>query len=263
MHAAGCGLSPPSPPSESLGLTGQSTGGMATSALGHSNSSLSGVRVVSRVVSSDPPQPVTDEQLLGAHREGEAQAFEQLVERYRIELFRFLIRFCGSRADAEDVFQETFVQVHLAADRFDLTRRFRPWLYTIAANKARDRLRSAKRRRTLSLSAGVDSTSDDSPAFVDLLQGPDHDPAEHMAEQDLALCVQEVVAAMPEHLREILTLAYFSRMAYKEIAETLELPLGTVKSRLHSAVGTFSELWKAQHGNLGAPDGLGRSGDDE
>src|ERR687896_672992 len=79
----------------------------------------------------------TDEQLLGDYRAGDKQSFATLVARYQRELFHFLVRFLGDRAAAEDVFQETFLQVHQSAEQFDLSRRFRPWLFTISANKAR------------------------------------------------------------------------------------------------------------------------------
>ena len=85
-------------------------------------------------------------------------AFRALITRYHEDLMRFLTRFLGSRAAAEDVFQETFLQVHLSADTFDLDRRFKPWLFTIAANKARDHHRKHARRSALSLSASSAGT---------------------------------------------------------------------------------------------------------
>ena len=87
----------------------------------------------------------TDEELLALHRTGHPQAFRTLMGRYRDDLLRFLIRFMGDRQAAEDVFQESFFQVHLSADTFDETRRFKPWLFTIAANKGRDHHRKNAR----------------------------------------------------------------------------------------------------------------------
>jgi hypothetical protein len=84
----------------------------------------------------------TDEDLLSAYRLGDRTSFATLVERYQRELFHFLVRFLGDRAAAEDIFQEAFLQVHQSADQFDPQRRFRPWLFTIAANKARDLMSS-------------------------------------------------------------------------------------------------------------------------
>ncbi|KKL72826.1 hypothetical protein LCGC14_2081040, partial [marine sediment metagenome] len=100
-------------------------------------------------------QAVTDEQLLYRYTQGETAAFETLVRRYRVELFRFLARFLGDRTLAEDVFQEAFLQVHLSAGGFDVTRRLKPWLYTIAANKARDAIRHRSRRSAAALDAKI------------------------------------------------------------------------------------------------------------
>ena len=98
-------------------------------------------------------QETTDEQLLESHRHGDGASFEKLVHLYERELFHFLVRFLGDRAAADDMFQETFLQVYQSADTFDSTRRFRPWLFTIAANKARDLIRSQGRRPTNPLQA--------------------------------------------------------------------------------------------------------------
>ena len=97
----------------------------------------------------------TDEQLLSEYRHGDKKAFSDLVARYQRELYHFLVRFLGNRAAAEDVFQETFLQVHQSAEQFDPQRRFRPWLFTIAANKARDLIRSQARRPTNPLQASI------------------------------------------------------------------------------------------------------------
>ena len=75
----------------------------------------------------------TDEELLVAHLDGDVRAFPELMDRYKNELLHFLIRFVGSKAAAEDVFQETFLQIHISGATFDPKRRFKPWLFTIAA----------------------------------------------------------------------------------------------------------------------------------
>lgn len=194
-----------------------------------------------------------DEQLVARHLSGDPAAFTTLVERYRRELFTFLLRFVGSKAAADDLFQEAFLQVHLSADTFDLSKRFKPWLFTIAANKARDQLRKNKRRRTASLSASPGSDEGGRElSFIDLLEADVPQPQEQVSEEETGRIVREVVSAMPDHLREVLVLSYFERLAYKEIAENLGVPLGTVKSRLHAAVATFADLYKAK---MPAPPG--------
>ncbi len=199
---------------------------------------------------NSPLDDLSDEQLVERYRHGQADAFNVLVERYRKELFHFLIRFTGDRAGAEDMFQEGFLQVHLAIDTFDTDRRFKPWLFAIAANKARDYLRRNKRRQTVPLSALVDPSQDEGPAFLDLMQADLPLPPDEAERQEVRQLVRDAVAALPEHLREVILLAYFHRFAYQEIADMLNVPLGTVKSRLHAAVGTFAQLWKQRYRQL-------------
>jgi RNA polymerase sigma-70 factor (ECF subfamily) len=184
----------------------------------------------------------TDEQLLVDYRSGDAAAFRVLMERYHDELLRFLIRFMGDRQTAEDVFQEAFFQVHASAESFDETRRFKPWLFTIAANKGRDVHRKTARRPTLGLSAQIGD--EESQSFVDLMEVDVAAPSETLDARERDELVQRAVDTLPPHHREILLLAYFQRMSYNQVAEVLEIPLGTVKSRLHAAVAGFAKAWQ-------------------
>jgi RNA polymerase sigma-70 factor, ECF subfamily len=193
----------------------------------------------------------TDEQLLAAYRQGDRTAFTQLMGRYQRELYHFLVRFLGDRAAAEDVFQETFLQVHQSAEQFDLSRRFRPWLFTIAANKARDLIRSQARRPTNPLQASISPGDDESGEFIDLMQSTSAMPGDPMEREELQALVKKTVMHMPEHLREILLLSYFHQFPYKQIGDILDIPLGTVKSRLHAAVAHFADRWRSMnHGRF-------------
>src|SRR5438477_319321 len=154
-------------------------------------------------------QARSDEELLAAYREGDRGSFADLVGRYERELFHFLVRFLGDRAAAEDVFQDTFLQVHQSADQFDLERRFRPWLFTIAANKARDLMRSQARRPTNPLQASISPGDEESGQFIDLMESTAHLPSDPMEQEELQRKVQGTVLNMPDHLREILLLSYF------------------------------------------------------
>ena len=189
-------------------------------------------------------QKRTDEELLAAHIDGNQLAFSALIERYKNDLLHFLIRFVGKRAAAEDVFQETFLQVHISAETFDLKRRFKPWLFTIAANKGRDWHRKHSKRTMMSLSQDV-GREGEGARFVDLLEGDQELPDANLLETEQANQVRAAVDALPSHLREILLLSYFQQMSYVQISESLQIPLGTVKSRLHSAVAAFSNSWKS------------------
>lgn len=189
---------------------------------------------------------VTDEQLLADYLAGDQSAFAELVRRYQQELFAFLQRFVADRAMAEDLFQETFIQVHRNARSFDPERKFRPWLFTIAANKARDYLRSSGRRSVQSLdnTAGADEAT----TFLDLMESDAPPPAETLTTAEDIAKVQQVLAELPAIYREVLLLSYFHHFAYKQIAEMLGVPLGTVKSRLHAALAQFAKTFRARFG---------------
>jgi RNA polymerase sigma-70 factor (ECF subfamily) len=201
----------------------------------------------------------TDEQLLASYLSGDEAAFGVLVRRYQRSLHQFLFRFLGDATLAEDVFQETFVQVASSARQFNPTRALRPWLFTIAANKARDALRSRARQKTVDLDAAVDRADADGAQFLDFLASDEPPPLERLETLDAAHLTRQIVAAMPERLRLVLVLAYFQGLAYQEIAEILAVPLGTVKSRLHAAVASFAEAWRQRGGEADAPEGPARA----
>ncbi len=208
--------------------------------------------------SARPDGGESDERLVLDYRAGKGPAFEMLVRRHHDDLMRFLIRLVGNRAVAEDAFQETFLQIHQSVETFDTTRRFKPWLFTIAANKGRDALRRSARRRTLDLSApigggrggkgggggGESSGGSGVRTYVDLMEVDVPAPSAALDNQELSQMVQRAVDELPWALREILLLAYFQKMSYNQISEALEIPLGTVKSRLHSAVAAFAKKWQ-------------------
>lgn len=204
---------------------------------------------------AEPPstsqRQVSDTDLLRMHLEGDPNAFEQLVHRYRRELYNFLARFCGDAAMAEDVFQEAFLQLHLSAGTFDLSRRLKPWLFTIAANKARDAMRKSYRRQAAPLDARIAGSESQESTYADLMPSDIPPPDESLLNLETRQAVQKIVDAMPDNLRIVLMMSYFNDFPYKEIAEILDVPLGTVKSRLHAAVQHFAQKWKAHASRSG------------
>ena len=188
---------------------------------------------------------LSDTELLRLHLEGDQEAFGTLVRRYRRELFNFLARFTGNHALAEDVFQETFLQLHLSAGTFDLSRRLKPWLFTIAANKGRDAMRKTYRHQAAPLDAKIAGSESQEGTYADLLPSNIPLPDESLLNLETRQAVQRIIDDMPENLRTVLLMSYFNEFPYKEIAEILDVPLGTVKSRLHAAVQHFAKQWKA------------------
>ncbi|MCG8407146.1 MAG: RNA polymerase sigma factor [Phycisphaerales bacterium] len=189
----------------------------------------------------------SDEQLLGEFLAGNEASFTVLVQRYSSALFQFVARFVRNTAGAEDVVQETFVQVHQSASGFDRNRRFRPWLFTIAANKARDQLRGRVRKREVSLSVPQGASDDEeSVSYLDFFSDDSNSPSDILETDEQQALVRKIVSQMPDHLREVLVLGYYQRFPYKEIAEVLSIPLGTVKSRLHAAVSHFAAAYEKE-----------------
>ena len=192
---------------------------------------------------------LTDGELLTRYTDGEEAAFREIVNRYKNGLYAFLRLFLNRRELVEDVFQETFLQLFSSRDSFDRNRPLRPWLFTIAANKAKDALR--KWQRTNAIPIGTMGESEDL-SFDDILNTVTSDdtmPYEKLQKGETAVRVRQIIVDMPENLREILVLAYFHGFSYKQMAEILSIPIGTVKSRLHTAVGRFAKEWKASIGS--------------
>jgi RNA polymerase sigma-70 factor (ECF subfamily) len=192
---------------------------------------------------------LSDAELLARYTAGDEAAFHEVVTRYKNSLYAFLRQFLNRRDLIEDVFQETFLQLFTSRDSFDINRPLRPWLFTIAANKAKDALR--KWQRTAAVPIGTLADSEEL-SFGDVLNAITSDsriPSDNLERTETALRVEQAIANMPENLREILILAYFNKFSYKQMAEILSIPIGTVKSRLHTAVGRFAKDWKASDGD--------------
>ena len=192
---------------------------------------------------------MTDGELLARYAEGEEAAFREIVNRYKNGLYAFLRMFLNRRELVEDIFQETFLQLFNSRESFDRNRPLRPWLFTIAANKAKDALRKWQRKNAVPIGTMTDS---EELSFDDMLNSVSSDrtmPYEQLQKDETALRVRRIISDMPENLREILVFAYFNRFSYKQMAEILSIPIGTVKSRLHTAVGRFAKEWEASIGS--------------
>jgi len=194
---------------------------------------------------------LTDEELLLRYQSGrERAAFETLVRRYERELYSYLRRYLVDATLAEDAFQATFLQVHLKMDQFDPERRFRPWLYTIATNQAIDAQRRTKRHRMVSLDRrNQTDTEGDVGSLVQLLVGKEPGAASNLEREERQAWIRQAVENLPEQLRGALTLVYYQGMKYREAAEVLGIPVGTVKSRLHAAILKMNEAWHETHPN--------------
>ncbi len=184
-----------------------------------------------------PPAKWSDEQLLVHYRQtGNQKMFAVLVQRYEQELFHYLRHYLGDSQLAEDTFQTTFLHVHLKRDQFDQQRRFRPWLYKIATNRAIDNIRQRKRRATVSLDMPCDPQDPNCGAWADRLIDSSRTPTAQLIHQEHCDTSLQALQKLPKHLRQVLTLVFFQGLKYRETAEVLSIPVGTVKSRMHTAL---------------------------
>ncbi len=191
-----------------------------------------------------PKSQALNKELMNRFAAGDEAAFRDILNRYKNSLYSFLMRFLNQRDLVEDVFQETFLQVYTSRAMFDTNRPFRPWLFTIAANKARDTLR--KQQRTVRMRFGALSEANEMSIddVVNTLTSIKTTPFDEVEKSETSDIVRQVIGDMPENLREILLLAYFEQFSYKQMAEILGIPIGTVKSRLHAAVVYFTKKWR-------------------
>ena len=183
-------------------------------------------------------ESMTDEELIAEYQQSKDRSlFETLMLRYEREIYSYLRRYVGQAELAEDAFQGTFLQVHLKCYQFDSGRRFRPWLYAIATNQAIDVQRRNKRHRMVSLDQSNGSDREDGiGSWSEKLVGDVADPSAAAAFQENRDWINSAVNALGDPMRQVIHLVYYQGLKYREAAEILEIPVGTVKSRLHAAV---------------------------
>jgi RNA polymerase sigma-70 factor (ECF subfamily) len=172
----------------------------------------------------------SDEDLVGAFQSGDIAAFDQLVSRWDRRIQGVLYRFVGNHEEARDLSQEAFLRAYRSLGTFKHEARFSSWLYQIALNAARDRLRRRRRHPDVSLDEVQDGADpalrDARPSAFDLMES-----------SDLARAVKAAVKSLPDEQREVVVLKEYEGLTFPEIAETLGVPLSTVKTRLYRGLG--------------------------
>jgi RNA polymerase sigma-70 factor (ECF subfamily) len=175
--------------------------------------------------------PLTDRDLIERSREGDRAAFGLLVKRYQGAVYSLALGRLGDPTDAEDVAQEAFVKAYAALDRFDVRRKWAPWLFTIAVNLCKDRL---KRRKFRAFSLDAMQEGRDGGVERELPdQGPG--PDTQYLQRERQQRVLAAVNSLPSHYREAVVLRFTQDLSYDEIAQALHVPLTTVVGRLAKA----------------------------
>lgn len=182
-----------------------------------------------------------DSELVTAYLNDSERAFDVLVERYQTRLLNFIYRTVGDRERAEDLVQEVFVRVYRHLGRFDRSKKFSTWIYTIASNLAKNELRNRSRNPLVffqSLTKGFGGEEERPVEFEDSRTRPD----DLFHKRHLREVVDDSVAKLPVHHREVFVLRELEGKSYEEIAEITHCNLGTVKSRLNRARTAFAAL---------------------
>jgi RNA polymerase sigma-70 factor (ECF subfamily) len=181
-----------------------------------------------------------DVEVVSVFLTGEERAFDELVERYQSRLLNFVYRTIGDRDRAEDLVQEVFIRVYRHLARFDRSKKFSTWIYTIASNLAKNELRN-RSRNPLVLFQTIKAKFEDEERplqFEDTQSRPD----DMYRKRHLREAVEDSVAKLPVHHREVFVLRELEGKSYEEIAEITGVNLGTVKSRLNRARSAFAEI---------------------
>ena len=192
----------------------------------------------------DPLEQCSDEELLARFREGQRDVFGTLVRRYQRELYGYLRRYLGDPNLADDVFQATFLQVFLKSGQYEPGRPLRPWLYAIATNQAIDAMRRIGRHPAASLDQATgEDANGEVRNLLELLESRESAPLDLARAEERKVLVRAGVEQLPDFLKQVVLLAYYQGLKYREIADILSVPVGTVKSRLHTALIKLHETW--------------------
>ena len=179
------------------------------------------------------PVILSDEVLMGRLIYGDKEAFTILLKRYQKYIVNFISRLIKNNADSEDLAQEVFLKIYLKPDRFDTNAHFKPWLYKVATNICFDYFRDKNRQ--------VEKVQiDEKDSIADTSKRAD----EISVDQEKENCIKKLINVLPDKQRVPLIMSVYQNMKYSEIAETLGISTGTVKSRIYYGLQILKEKHK-------------------
>ena len=180
----------------------------------------------------------SDKELILRFQQGDELAYVELVNRYRNRLINFVFRFVGTKEESEDIVQDTFVKLYEKKDYYRPINEFSTWIFTIASNLAKTELRKGKRRKTSSLSdLGLENKDFDVP----VQDTTDEETLDEFADSQ----IQDAIQSLQIHFRTALILRDIEELSYEEISKILDVPLGTIKSRINRARLQLQEKLKS------------------
>ena len=186
---------------------------------------------------------LSDEVLIKKFQDGDISAYNQIVYRYKDRLLNFIYRFLNDLDRSEDLVQDTLLKLYTHKDSYREIAKFSTWLYTIAANLARTELRKLKRRKTFS----VTELSHEDREFI--ISSTDADPSDEHLSNFFEKNVQQALLKLPDDFKTIIILRDIQELSYDEISKIVELPLGTVKSRINRGRVKLQQLLKKKGEN--------------
>jgi RNA polymerase sigma-70 factor (ECF subfamily) len=181
-----------------------------------------------------------DSAVVAAFLDGNKRGFDELVERYQNRLMNFVYRTTGDRERAEDLVQETFIRVYRHLHRFDQSKKFSTWVYTIASNLAKNELRNRSRNPLVLFQTLMKNREADQRPLE--WEDNTYRPDDLFRKRHLKSQVDAAVDQLPEHHRKVFVLREMEGKTYEEIAEITDTNLGTVKSRLNRARNSFAKI---------------------
>ena len=187
-----------------------------------------------------PNYELSDEELIKKFQGGDERAYNQIVYRYKDRLLNFICRYLNDIDRSEDLVQDTLLKLYTHKDSYKEIAKFSTWLYTIAANFARTELRKIKTRKTFS----VTELSRDDREFI--FSSTDEGPGEENLAQNFEKNVQSALSELPDDFKTIIILRDIQELSYDEISKIVEVPLGTVKSRINRGRLKLQELLKTK-----------------
>lgn len=189
---------------------------------------------------------LSDEDLILQVQEGQRQAFDVLVNRYKNRLYNFILKMVRDPDLAEEIAQDTFVRAYIHADKYRTIARFSTWLYTIGLNLVRNHMRRKKRSPIgrIPMVGGQDGDK------VEMeLPDPGHGADRMIRNREMKERVAQVVTKIPQHYLEPFLLREYGDLSYEEISAATGLKIGTVRSRINRARSHFRENWVTRYGD--------------
>ncbi len=200
-------------------------------------------------VDETPLEEKSDEDLMLAYAAGEVRAFELLVKRHEKPLFNFILRSVGRRDVAEELLQEAFIRIIKSAPKYQQTAKFTTWAYTIARNLCIDRARKYKKRKELSLDKQIGGDEGGATFLDNVVDENAADGGMEIEKRVFLERLKKALDELPDDQREVFVMREFSGLKFREIADILDIPVPTAKSRMRYALETL-------RGHLSAYEGV-------